>query len=58
MKGDEALVMISLVINLAVFLLRKRSFFPANGAYVLKNEEDATKCFYSVNPTTKQHSVP
>ena len=27
-----------------------------NGAYVLTNDEDATKCFYSVNATTKQHS--
>ena len=56
-RGEETLVMISLVLILAVFLRRKKEFYSANGAYVLVNE-DATKCFYSVNPTTKQHSAP
>ena len=37
---------------------RAKEFYSANEAYVLTNEEDVTKSFNSVNPTTKQHSVP
>ena len=37
---------------------KEKEFYAANEVYVLKNEEDATKSFNSVNPTTKQHSVP
>ena len=37
---------------------KEKEFYSANGAYVLTNEEDATKSFNSVNPTTKQHPVP
>ena len=37
---------------------KEKEFFSANEAYVLTNLEDATKFFNSVNPTTKQHSVP
>ena len=34
---------------------REKEFYSANEANVLTNEEDATKSFNSVNPTTKQH---
>ena len=37
---------------------KEKEFYSANGAHVLTNQEDVTKCFYSVNPTTKQHSPP
>ena len=37
---------------------REKEFYSANEAYVLTNEEDATKSFNSVNATTKQYSVP
>ena len=37
---------------------KEKEFYAANEAHVLTNEEDATKSFNSVNPTTKQHSVP
>ena len=37
---------------------KEKEFYSANGDHVLTNEEDVTKCFYSVNPTTKQHSPP
>ena len=33
---------------------REKEFYSANEANVLTNEEDATKSFNSVNPTTKQ----
>ena len=58
MKGDEALVMTSRVIIFAVFFSKEKKFYSANEAYVLTNEEDATKSFNSVNATTKQYSVP
>ena len=58
MKGDEALVMTSRVIIFAVFFSKEKEFHSANEAYVLTNEEDATKSFNSVNATTKQYSVP
>ena len=57
MKGDEVLVMTSLIFR--CIFVKEREFYSAkNEAYVLTNEEDATKSFNSVNPTTKQHSVP
>ena len=37
---------------------REKEFYSGNEAYVLTNEEDATKSFNSVNPTKKKHSVP
>ena len=37
---------------------KEKEFYSANEAYVLTNEEDATKSFNSVNPTMKQQSVP
>lgn len=37
---------------------KEKEFYTANEAYVLTNEEDGTKSFNSVNPTTKQYSVP
>ena len=36
---------------------KEKEFYSANEAYVLTNEEDATKSFNSVNPTTKQHHI-
>ena len=36
--------------------VKEKEFYSVNGAYVLTNDEDATKCFYSVSATTKQHS--
>ena len=38
--------------------VKEKEFYSVNEAHVLTNEEDATKSFNSVNPTTKQHSVP
>ena len=32
--------------------VKEKEFYSVNGAYVLTNDEDATKCFYSVNKTT------
>ena len=37
---------------------KEKEFYSAHEAYVLTNEEDATKSFNSVNATTKQYSVP
>ena len=52
MAGDKALVMISLVIILAIYIFAKeKEFYSANETYVLTNEEDATKC-QSNNETT------
>ena len=57
MEGDEVLVMTSLVIIFAVFVRRRRSFIQGMRLMSLQNdEEDAMKCFNSVNPTTKQHN--
>ena len=37
---------------------REKELYSANEAYVLTNEEYATKSFNSVNQKMKQHSVP
>ena len=48
MAGEEALVMISLVIILAAFLRTKRSYTQRMGLMPLQMRGVPTKCFYSV----------
>ena len=57
MAGEEALVMISLVIILAAFLRRKRSYTQRMGLMPLQMRGIRRNVFILLcNPTTKQHS--
>ena len=50
------------LMKICCIFAKEKEFCSAREAYVLMclcaNEEDATKCFNSVNPTTEQHSAP
>ena len=58
MAGEEALVMISLVIILAAFLRTKRSYTQRMGLMPLQMRGIRRNVFILLcNPTTKQHSA-
>ena len=58
MAGEEALLMSSLVLILAIFFAKEKEFRSADAINVSPDAEDATECCYPGNSTPQQHTSP